>query len=336
MAGSYQPNGNGTSGGRGKRPAALRRLALLAGLALALAPATGCVTLDVLYPLEKPPVGLPCQLATTWEPGLRQALDPYHGGAPYHALAGRLFLFDAEGTHLITGDGEIKVELFDDRPLAVGGTPVALERWDFPSEVAKLLCRKDAVGWGYTLVLPWITSYRPEITQVHVRVCYQPPGGAPMYIESSAIKLAQENLVLPQGVAQPSGLKPTAPPPLTPPATLRLERKPTPAANPEVPGPQAVPVQAPTPVATQTAAEPVEAVSDELRPIILTPRKVQPQTATPVPTQAVDQAADRAPANFTLDAAAQGPAQPVRQTAARIPAKTAGPAAQPGWIGVAK
>jgi hypothetical protein len=331
MAGTYQPNCVHTSGGSSPRPqAAFRRLVLLAGLALA--PATGCVTLDVLCPAEKPPVGMPCRLATTWEPGLRQAFDPYHGGAPYNALAGRLYLLDSSGEHLLTYDGEVKVELFDDRPTAVGGAPVCLERWDFPSPVVKLLCRKNAYGWGYSIALPWITSYRPDITQVHLRVCYTPVGGAPMYIESDTIRLAQDSLVLPQGFAQPSGLKPTTPSaPISPPTTLRLERQPPGAASLHVPGPAAVPVQAPAPAAAPTAERTAEAMPDMPPPIVMTLRR-----QAPPPAQAVEPAVNQVPANITFDTGSQGQAQLVRQAAAQAPASTAGPAAQPGWAGMAK
>jgi hypothetical protein len=334
------------------RPPAWRRFAWLAGLVLATAPAAGCVTLDVFCPPEKPPVGLPCQLATTWEPGLRTALDPYHGGAPYHALAGRLFLFlfDAENTpHLITGDGEIRVELFDDRPLAAGGIPASLEQWVFPSNVTKLLCRKDAVGWGYTIVLPWIKSYSPDITQVHVRVCYQAPGGAPMYIESSPIKLAQSNLVLPQGIAQPHGWQQQPPPSSIPtPAALRLERKPLTATNPNPPAPAVVPVPSPATAAPvqaapqaavlarvpPPAAAPAAEDSREWQPIVLTPRRLPPSTA-PAPAQGVNQPGGP-PANLSFEAGSQAPALPITQTSGRMPEDTAGAASQPGWVGTAK
>jgi hypothetical protein len=351
MAGSYQPNCDRASGAPGERPQALavRRFALLAGLALATAPATGCITLDALCPAEKPPVGIACNLATRWEPGLRQAFDPCREGAAYNALAGRLYLFDAQGTHFITGDGDVIVDLFDDRPLLAGHTPVALERWQFPSKVLQLLCAKDAYGWGYTLALPWIQSYRPDITQVHLRVCYVPAGGAPMYKESSTIKLAQENLVLPQGLAQPKGWQAPPPNPIQPPAALRLERKPLAVTNPYPAAPLAPPVQVPTtaaPVQAPTTAAPVQAPTpaeapaldafSDCKPIVLTPRRMPPQTVAPAPAQAVNQAGGLPTANISFDAGAQRPAQPITQAAGQVPAETPGAAAQPAWVGTAK
>jgi hypothetical protein len=244
--------------------------------------------------------------------------------------------------HLLTWDGEVKVELFDDRPRVEGGTPIALERWDFPSDVVKLLCQKNAYGWGYTLVLPWITSYRPDITQVHLRVCYTPVGGASMYIESDSIKLTADKLVLPQGVSQASAPRPT-PAPIPGPATLRLGGQPAAPAGPVPPVPTVAPVQMPTvaplqapaPVTKQAAAQPAEAPPDLPAPIVMTLRQMRPTTGqSPAPT--VSPEGNRAPANLSFDPLPQVSAQPITQISAQVPADTTGPSTQAGWVGMAK
>src|SRR5205085_8747478 len=107
--------------------------------------------------------------------------DAANGGAPLRGLAGRMYLFgpdlpSGDVSPPVSGDGKVTVDMYDDRPMLVGGAPVALERWEFPPEILKQLLRKNGWGWGYTLFLPWVTSYRPDITQVHLRLSYTPPG----------------------------------------------------------------------------------------------------------------------------------------------------------------
>ena len=47
---------------------------------------------------------------------------------------------------------------------------------------------RDAIGWGYSLFLPWGT-YKPEINQIHLKICYQPPKGYPIYAVGTPITL---------------------------------------------------------------------------------------------------------------------------------------------------
>ena len=77
------------------------------------------------------------------------------------------------------------VDLYDRTP----GQPkseVPLEVWRFDKETLKRLAKHDAVGWGYTLVLPWGT-YKPEITQVELRLSFQPVNGMPLYADSAPV-----------------------------------------------------------------------------------------------------------------------------------------------------
>src|SRR5262249_19841415 len=55
-------------------------------------------------------------------------------------------------------------------------------------DTLRRLLKKDRIGWGYTLFLPWST-YRPEVTQVRLRVCYQPAQGSPIYAAESSTSL---------------------------------------------------------------------------------------------------------------------------------------------------
>jgi hypothetical protein len=167
---------------------ALRSWAL-GGLALAVALTTGCCDLQSINAAKKPPVGTACQIATTWDSCLATTNDTVNGGAPLRGLLGRLYLFDNKVKTPITSEGNVIVDLFDDRPLAFGGQPIRLERWQFPNDVVQQLLKEDIFGWGYALFLPWQTSYRPDITAVHLQVCFLSPNGVPVYTQTQSMNL---------------------------------------------------------------------------------------------------------------------------------------------------
>src|SRR5262245_8887238 len=181
------------------RPAG--RGGLLAAVALA-ALAAGCVLLDRADDGKPPPPGVPCQVVTTWQNCVRFAPDPCHNGAPTPGLAGRLYLFGPKIGHPMTGDGSLVVDLYDETK---EGQSVVLEQWRLDPKSLEMLLRKDMIGWGYTLFLPW-GQYRPDITRVRMRARYEPPKGAPIFCES-AVTLAEEN-----GVITPRSTPLSAPP----------------------------------------------------------------------------------------------------------------------------
>ena len=322
MAGKYEQLcsrlDRGTNIRRQSRVA--RRSILLLGLALACASACGCVTLSSLWPCEKPPIGMPCQVATRWDNGIRQTCDPLNGGAPLRALSGRMYLLDPQAKTWVSADGTVVVDLFDDRPLSMGSAPIHLEEWRFPNEVLQRLVSKDGFGWGYTLPLPWVNSYRPDITQVHLRVCFVRKDGTPLYAESTSLNLGLADAVLPPGAVQTRAGKVSMPSNtpaaisaqmaaasqqkrITPPEVLRLGG-PT-QTQPVVPtaayAPAAMQKQ---PVAKQSAAAPDP---DQPKPIAI-PVHGKPR---PLPVQT----------------------QPITQASAQMPVQ---PAPQASWIGQAK
>jgi hypothetical protein len=166
---------------QGKVGGALRSW-VLCGAALAVMMAAGCGSLLTLGHDSKPPTGHVCHIATSWDNCLAVVSDSANGGAPLRGLKGRLYLFDNEAKTPIACEGELWVDLYDDRPIAAGGVPKRLERWQFPKEIMAQLLRKDLIGWGYTIFLPWVHSYRPDITAVHFQICFQPRNAvAPLY-----------------------------------------------------------------------------------------------------------------------------------------------------------
>jgi len=154
---------------------------------------SGCIsTTSWVSRREAMPSGTPTQAAVTWEPRVLITNDTTQGGAPLPGIAGRLYLFGADCGHPVVNDGCVHAELFDVCCLARGGQPVLLESWDIDAEKVKLLLRKDIIGWGYTIFLPWGT-YNPTITQVQLKVSFKTREGAILYAPSSPMKLLDNN-----------------------------------------------------------------------------------------------------------------------------------------------
>lgn len=153
---------------------------------------SGCVTLGSLLPgTETLPTGPVCQVVTAWHNQVAWTPDPARGGLPTPGLAGRVYLFGQEINCPLVGDGAVVVDLYDLSSVGMGGQPVVLEQWRFDPDTLKRLLRRDPVGWGYTLFLPWGT-YRPDIARVQLRLRYEPPRGTPLYAEGSPLTLSQE------------------------------------------------------------------------------------------------------------------------------------------------
>jgi len=170
-----------------------RSTQLLAILLPLCTAAAGCIsTTPWMSKREAMPFGTPTQAVVTWEPRVLVTNDTAQGGAPLPGIAGRLYLFDVECGCPLVNDGCVHAELFDVGCLAKGCQPVLLESWDIDSEKMKLLLRKDIIGWGYTIFLPWGT-YSPTITQVQLKVSFKTREGATLYAPSSAMKLLDSN-----------------------------------------------------------------------------------------------------------------------------------------------
>jgi len=90
-----------------------------------------------------------------------------------------MYLFGPVVGTPLTGDGSLEVLLSDE----TNGPPVQKEVWLIDAATLNSLLRKDMLGWGYTLFLPW-TTYRADIGKVLLKVCYKPATGTPIYFES--------------------------------------------------------------------------------------------------------------------------------------------------------
>jgi hypothetical protein len=152
----------------------------------------GCVnTTDFLLPGAEKPSGVPCEAVLACNPEVIFKPDPANRGAPTPGLGGRMYLFGEGSNCPLIGDGCAVVDLYDEAHTA-GSNPVPLEEWRIDRATLKRLLRRDAVGWGYTLFLPWGT-YNPEITQVQLRLRYEPVNGAPLYAENCSVVLHKSN-----------------------------------------------------------------------------------------------------------------------------------------------
>ena len=117
----------------------------------------------------------------TWRPDVYYAADPAHGGVERPTLFGRVYLFGPELGFPMTGDGKLVVDLYEGAvPHGATGTP--LEEWRFDPATLKGLLKRDMIGWGYTIPLPWST-YRADVTTVVLKARYEPTKGAPLFAE---------------------------------------------------------------------------------------------------------------------------------------------------------
>jgi hypothetical protein len=225
----------------------------------------GCVTTGSTPTVsDAPPAGIPCQVVATWQPNVMYTPDPARGGISAPGLAGRLYLFGPEIDFPMGSDGSAVVDLYDmtHDPSA----PVMLERWNIDKETLKRLAKKDAIGWGYTLFLPW-GSYRPDVSRVLLKVCYEPQKGTPLYAESSPVTLTNAGAAGPTGMpvahltAPPGAATPQAgAAPAWSPGTVAAQAGAPPARSPGAVTPQAGAPQAWSPgAATPQAGAPLTA-----------------------------------------------------------------------------
>jgi hypothetical protein len=140
---------------------------------------------------DGPPTGDPCQVVATWQNQVMFTPDPTHGGIPSPGLAGRMYLFGPKADFPMAGDGLVVVDLFDGAQKGPDQQPVLVEEWRIDKDTLTKLLRRDAIGWGYTLFLPWGT-YKPEISQVQLKLRFEPAHGTPLYGETTRVTLNRE------------------------------------------------------------------------------------------------------------------------------------------------
>jgi hypothetical protein len=182
---------------------------------------------------------VPCQIVSTWKPEVLHVADPARQGLSSPGLAGRLYLFGAEVDTPMAAEGNLYIDLYD---LGQGGPvpPVHLENWHLDPVTLKRLKKKDPVGEGYTLFLPWAT-YRPDISRIQLKIRYETGAEYPLYADTGPLTLAAapafmqtSNMFVPGTPGAPQ-LAPVAPGGPAPGATV-----------PGLPAPRALPSNGPS------------------------------------------------------------------------------------------
>jgi len=127
------------------------------------------------------------QIHTIWSNQLNTTRDTVNNGAPLTGVVGRLYLFGEEVGFPLNADGKVTVDLYDITGANLA-KPKMLERWEIDRETLKRLGRKDTIGWGYTLFLPWST-YKPEITRVQLQARFVPDKGIPLFAPAAQVSV---------------------------------------------------------------------------------------------------------------------------------------------------
>ena len=115
--------------------------------------------------------------------------DTVNGNHPLTGLAGRLYVFSEDIGRPLEVPGAVTVVVYSIDKENKRSKPLAT--WNIDSVTIRKLARKDAIGFGYTLFLPW-TEYTPDIRRVQLDVRYVPDGGQPLFAPSSTLALHQD------------------------------------------------------------------------------------------------------------------------------------------------
>jgi hypothetical protein len=169
---------------------------------------SGCVLLDSdkSESLKPPPPGEPFQVIATWQNHVLFTPDPTRAGEPGPGLAGRLYLFGKQIDFPLTGNGQLVVDLFDES----SGEAVLQEEWRIDPVTLERLLRKDVLGWGYTLFLPW-KNYRADICKIRMRCRFEPVKGTPLFCETPVTLASENGVIRPAQTALTTQTSPTSP-----------------------------------------------------------------------------------------------------------------------------
>lgn len=148
-------------------------------------------------------LGEAAKLTAAWKNKVVFAPDTTKGGEPMPSLIVRVWLFGPDEGTPISPDGEVLVALWDNSPKMMGGKPHLNELWHIDRETAKKFRKLDAIGDGYTLLLPW-SNYNVDIKQVNLVVRYNGADGRALASSpetlsidhSATLQKAQERLGL--------------------------------------------------------------------------------------------------------------------------------------------
>ncbi len=146
---------------------------------------TGCMSVQFHRPTwnwpwsDAPRIGDVAQVAAMWADGVVTQADPSQGGKPTPGFSGRIYLLSPGLGETLAANGRLVILLYDDaQPPTAEAIP--RESWEIDEiNLAKVL-RKDAVGWGYNLWLPW-TTIQSDVRNITLVAKYLPNQGPELY-----------------------------------------------------------------------------------------------------------------------------------------------------------
>lgn len=170
--------------------------------ALLLCSLSGCITISINSG-PKPPAKPTTPTATTaaprkngparvvvrWLNEVGFAADTTRGGQLSPGMVGRMYLFGQDLSEPLEDDGAVEVELAD----ASVTPPKPLESWNIDAPTVRLLLKKDGIGKGYSLFLPWGT-FRPDLKRVEMKLVFKPTQGSPLYATPEVVNLSHGDM----------------------------------------------------------------------------------------------------------------------------------------------
>ncbi|MFO0967067.1 MAG: hypothetical protein U0793_15985 [Gemmataceae bacterium] len=148
----------------------------------ALVTVSGCVQTESWVFKSPVPASGVSQINMIWT-GLTVTQDSANKGDPLPGFAGRLYLVGMDAATPLLAEGKVVADMLIPAPDSKWRL---IERWEIDPKTLQRLARKDFIGEGYTLFLPW-PAYNAEVTQAQMRVVFYPKAGDPIYGQPSII-----------------------------------------------------------------------------------------------------------------------------------------------------
>lgn len=104
------------------------------------------------------------------------APDTTKGGDQIPGLLGRLYIFSTDEAVPIVAEGELVIDVWDNSPQSNGGKPKLLEVWHLDPQSFANFRKRDIIGEGYSIFLPWST-YNIDVKQINVIVRFNGKDG---------------------------------------------------------------------------------------------------------------------------------------------------------------
>lgn len=128
------------------------------------------------------------RVTAAWNNKIIFAPDPTHGGELMPGIMGRLYLFGPDEAVPLATEGELVVGVWDNSPKTTGGQPKLLELWYIDRDTMKKLMKKDFMGNGYTVFLPF-SKYHVDLKQINVLARFNSVDGRSMMASPEILTL---------------------------------------------------------------------------------------------------------------------------------------------------